>query len=108
MSSIKPEQLRQKSPTPISQAEKIQMNDKVHNEKPGSAFKMPSRTKSPIKIKQCNTQGLTKLLQRTYSIESMNSDTDCIVASFNLEEIINSNNSWKHLTIGKLISSFTF
>ena len=50
---------------------------------------MPSRTKSPIRIKQCNTQGLTKPLQRTYRIESMNSDTDCIVASLNLEEVLN-------------------
>ena len=51
------------------------MNTKVNNEKPGSAFEMPSRTKSPTKInKQCNAQGSTKPLQRTYGIESMDSD----------------------------------
>ena len=49
-----------------------------------------SRTKSPIRMnKQCNAQGLTKSLQRTYSIESMDSDSDCKVANLNLEDIIN-------------------
>ena len=67
------EQLKQKSQAPISQAGKKQMNTKVNDEKPGSTFKMPSRTKSPIRIKQWNVQGLTKPLQRTYSIESMDS-----------------------------------
>ena len=62
LSLIKPEQLKQKSQAPISQAWKIQMNNKVNEEKPGSAFKMPSRTKSPIRIKQCNAQGSTKNL----------------------------------------------
>ena len=51
---------------------------------------MPSRTKSPIRIdKHCNAQGSTKPLQRTYSIESMDSDTDHLVSSFNLEEVLN-------------------
>ena len=50
--------------------------------------------------KQCNDQGLTKPLQRTYSIESMDSDTDHIVATLNLEEITN-NKTWNHLT-GKI------
>ena len=68
------------------------MNNKVNKERPGSTFKMPSRIKSPIRTKQCNAQGLTKSLQRTYSMESMDSDTDCVVASFNLKEIINNYN----------------
>ena len=80
------------------------MNTKVNNERPGSAFKLPStkfhtvssapRTKSLIRMnKQCNAQGLTKLLQRSYSIESIDSDTDCIVSSLNLEELINNYNT---------------
>ena len=65
------------------------MNIKVNNEKPGSAFKMPSRTKSPIRIKQYNAQGPTKPQRRIYSIESMDSDTDRIVANLNLKEVLN-------------------
>ena len=76
LSPIKPEQLKQKSQAPIRQAWKIKMNTIVNNEKPGSAFKMPSRTKSPIRNKQRNNQGSTKPLQRTYGIQSMDSDTD--------------------------------
>ena len=58
----------------------------VNNEKSGSAFKMPSRTKSPTRIKKCNTQGSTRLLWGTYKIESMDNYTDRIVANLNLEE----------------------
>ena len=105
---MRPEQLKQKSQASISQAMKIQLNTKVNKERPGSTFKMPSRTKSSIRIKQCNAQGSTKPLQRTYSIEIMDSDTDCIVASLYLEEIINNYNSWNNLTVGKLSSSLTF
>ena len=66
----------------ICQAGKIQMNTEVKNKKTGSAFKTPSRTKSPIRInKHYNAQGSTKPLQRTYCIESMDSDTDCVVAN---------------------------
>ena len=90
---IKPEQIKQKSQAPISQTAKIQMNTKRNNEKPGSAFKMPSRIKSPIRSKQCNAQRLTKSLQRTYSIESMDSDTDHIFANLNLEEVLNNFNT---------------
>ena len=119
MSPIKPEQLKQKSQTPISQAEKIQMNTKVKNERPGSAFKMlstkfhtttpTSTTKSPIRNnKQCNAQGSTKPLQRTYCRASMDSDSDRVVASLNLEEIVNNYNTCNHLTVGKLISSLSF
>ena len=93
----------------ICQAGKIQMNTKVKNENPGNAFKMPSRTKSPIRInKHCNALGSTKPLWRIYSIESMDSDTDYVVGSLNLEEILNNYNTWNYLTVGKLISSFTF
>ena len=51
LSPIRPEQLKQKSQAPISQTAKIQMNTKVNKEKPGSTFKMPSRTKSSIRTK---------------------------------------------------------
>ena len=80
------------------------MNTKIDNERPGSAFKLPlakfdtvhstTRAKSPIRRnKQCNAQGLTKSLQRSFSIESMDSDTDRIVANLNLEDIINNYNT---------------
>ena len=89
LSPIKPEQLKQKFQAPISQAAKIQMNTKVNNERPGSVFKMPSRTKWPIRIKQYNAQGSIKPLQRTFCIESMDSDTNRKVACLNLEEVLN-------------------
>ena len=108
LSPIRPEQLKQKSQFPISQTTKIQMNTKANKERPGSTFKIPLITKSPITTKPSNSQQTTKLLQRTYSIESMDSDTDRLVASLNLEEIIKSYNTWNHLTVGKLISSVTF
>ena len=54
--------------------------------------------------KQCNAQGLTKYLQRSYSIESMDSDTESIVANLNLEDITNNYNTWNHLTVHKQIS----
>ena len=82
--------------------------DEHENEKPGSTFKMPSRTKSPIGIEHCNAQGSTKPLWRTCSIESMASDTDCIVASLNLEEVLNNYNTWNYLIVGQLISLLTF
>ena len=108
LSPIRLEQLKQKSQAPIGQAAKMQMNTKANKERPGSTSKIPSTTKSPIRTKQSNAQGSTKLLQRTYSIESMDSDTDRVVASLNLEEIIKNYNTWNHLTVGKLISSTTF
>ena len=64
----------------------MQMNSKVNNESPGSTFKMPSRTKSPIRIKLCNTQRSTKPPTKIYSIESVESDTKCVVVILNLEE----------------------
>ena len=96
---MKPGQLKQKSQDPISQTGKIQMNTKVNKEKPGTTFKIPSTTKLPIRIKQCNAQGSTKPLRRTYSIESMDSDTGHIVASLKFEEILNNYNTWNHLTL---------
>ena len=51
----------------ICQIGKIQMNTKMKNEKPGSTFKLPSRTKSPIRIKYCNAQDLNKTLMKNIS-----------------------------------------
>ena len=34
----------------------------------------------------------------------MDSDTDCIIADLNLEDIIDNNNIWNHLTMRKQIS----
>ena len=93
-------QLKQKAQVPIGQAGRVHMNTKVISERPRGTFKLPpakfntvpspSRTKSPIGMnKQSNAQGLTKSLQRSYSIESMDSDTDRIVASLDLEGITN-------------------
>ena len=84
------------------------MNTNVNNERPESTFKMPLRTKSPKKIKQDNAQESTKPLQRTKSIESMDSESECIVASPNLEEVLNYYNTWNHLIVGKLISKLSF
>ena len=69
------------------------MNTKVNKERPGSTFKIPSTTKSPITTKPINSQQPTKPLQRTYSIESIDSDTNLLVASINLEEIIKNYNT---------------
>ena len=69
------------------------MNTKVNKERQGSRFKITSTTKSPIRTKQSNAQQPTKPLQRTYSIESMDSDTDHVVASLNLDEIIKNYNT---------------
>ena len=74
--------------------------NKAKNERPGSAFKLPSakfdtdlsisRTELPIKMnKQCNSLGLTKLLHRSDIIESEDSNTDRLIANLNPENIIN-------------------
>ena len=99
-------QLKQKSQAPNSQTAKIQVNTKVNKERPGRTFKMLSRTKSPIRTKQSDAR-INKTLTK-YSIESMDSDTDHVVAGLNLEEIIQNYNTWNHLTVDKLISSITF
>ena len=93
LSPIRPKQRKQKSQLPISLTVNTQMNTKVNKERPGSTFKIPSTTKSPIRTKQSNAQQPTKPPQRTYSIESMDSDTDRVVACFNLEEIIKNYNT---------------
>ena len=96
----KPEQLKQKAQAPIGQARRVHTNTEVISEKPGGTFKLLpakfnavpslSRTKSPMGMnKQSNAQGSTKSLQRSYSIESMDSDTDRIVSSLDLEGITN-------------------
>ena len=58
--------------------------------------------------KQCNAQGSTKSLQRSYSVESMDSDTDCIVASLDLEGITNNYKTWNHLAVRKQMKSISF
>ena len=55
-----------------------------------------------------NAQGLTGFLQRTYSVESMDSDTDRRVANLNLEGITNNYKTWNHLTVCNLICSISF
>ena len=93
-------QLKQKAQAPIGQAERVHMNTEVISERPGGTFKLslarfdavssPSITKSPMEInKQSNALGSTKSLQRSYSIESMDSNTNHIVASLDLEGITN-------------------
>ena len=58
------------------------MNTKVNYKRTRSVFKQPSakydtvpstsRVKSPIRMnKQCNAQGSTKSLQRSYSVENI-------------------------------------
>ena len=70
-SPIKSEQLKQKSEAPISQAGKIQMNTKMNNEKPGSAFKMHPRTKSPIRIKQLQCSGIDKIPTKKLNLQKI-------------------------------------
>ena len=72
------------------------MNTKVNKERSGSTFKIPSTTTLPIRTKQSNAQQSTKPLQRNYSIESMDSDTNRVVASLNLEEKIKNYNTTKN------------
>ena len=38
----------------------------------------------------------------------MDSDTDCVVASLNLEEVLNNYNTWNYLMVGQFISRLTF
>ena len=82
----------------MNSLENIYINTKVNNERPGSAFKLPStkfdtnpltsRTKSRIKMnKQYYAQGSTKPLHRCYSIQSPDSEIDCIIANLNLGDI---------------------
>ena len=52
--------------------------------------------------------GSTKSLQKSYSIESMDSDTDHIVANLNLKGIIDNCKTWNHLAVCKQMSSVSF
>ena len=115
----KPGQLKQKAQASIGQAGRVHMNTEVINERPGGIFKLypakfdavpsPSRTKSPMGMnKQSNAQESTKTLQRSYTIESMDSDTDHIVASLHLEGITNNYKTWNRLAVCKQISSIPF
>ena len=105
----RPGELKQKAQASIGQAERVNMNTEVFSERPGGTFKLPpakfdavpssSRVKLPMGIdKQSNAQGTSESLQRSYSIESMDSNTDRIVASLNLEAITNNYKTWNHLT----------
>ena len=97
MPSIKkPGELKQKAQAPIGQAGRVNMNTEVIRERPGGTFKLPpakfdavpspSRAKSPMGIdKYSNAQGISKSLLRSYSIKSMDSDTDHIDVSRDLE-----------------------
>ena len=99
----KQEQLIQKAQAPIGQAGRVYDYTKVNSEKPRGAFRLPpakfntvasASTKSSKGMnKQCNAEGSTKSLQRSYSIESMDCDTDGIVASLDLEGITNNYNT---------------
>ena len=96
----KPGELKQKAQAPIGLAGIVNTNTEVFSERPGGTFKLSpakfdavsssSRAKSPIGIdKHSNAQGTSKSLQRSCSIESMDSDTDRIVAILDLEGITN-------------------
>ena len=96
----KPGELKQKAQALIGLAGRVTTNTEVFSERLGGTFKLPpakfdvvpssSRAKSPIRIdKQSNAKGTSKSLQRSYSTESMDSNTDHIVASPDLEGITN-------------------
>ena len=79
-----------KNPGPLKEKPEAKMN----NERSGCPFKLPltrfnadsssSKIKSLKRLnKQCNTQGLTNFLNRYYCIQSMDNETDCIVANLN-------------------------
>ena len=115
----KPGELKQKAQAPIGQAGRVNTNTEVFSERPGGTFKQPpakfdavpssSRTKLPMGIdKQSNAQETSKSLQRSYSIESMDSDTDRIVASLDLEGVTNNYKTWNHLTVCKQINLILF
>ena len=73
-------------------------------ERPGGTFKLApakfdafhsaSSTYSPMGMNKLNNgQGSAKSLQRSYNVERMDSDIDRIVASLDLEGIVNNNNT---------------
>ena len=52
-----------------------------------------------------NCHRSTKSLQTTYSIESIETDINCIVAKLNQEEITDNYNSWTHLIMSSILFS---
>ena len=68
----------------------------------------PSTWKWPVWEAKFTQKTIPAETQTPTFTESMDRDTDRLVASLNLEEIIKNYNTWKHLTVGKLISSVTF
>ena len=82
----------------------------MFSERAGGTFKLPpvkfdavssSRAKSLMGIdKQSNAQGTSKSLQRSYSIESMD--------SLDLEGVTNNYKTWNHLTVCKQMNSILF
>ena len=56
----------------------------------------------------CHKTQPTNSLQRSYSIENMDSDTDRIVASLDLKGITNYYKTWNHLAVRKQMSSIPF
>ena len=58
--------------------------------------------------KQPNAQESTKPLQRSYTIESMDSNIDRIVASLDLEGRTNYYKTWNHLAMCKQMSLIPF
>ena len=73
------------------------------------AVPSPSRTMSAMGMnKRSNAQESTKSRQRSYSVENMDSDTDHIVASLDLEGIKNNYKTWNYLAMCKQMSLIPF
>ena len=112
----KPGQLKQKAQAPIGQTGRVHQSEQwkipeAHSNCPSQIWCSPLSIKNSYLcewIKWCNARGSTKSLQRSYSVESMNSNTECIVASLDLEGITNNKNTWNHLAVCKQISTITF
>ena len=58
--------------------------------------------------KQYYAQSSTKSLNRSYSIESMDSETDRIFVNSNLKDVLKNFNSCGHLTVCKQMSTISF
>ena len=117
----KPGEFKQKAQAPIGLAGRVNTNTSVQWKTrrhistapppPANFDAVPSssRAKLPMGIdKQSNAQGTSKSLQRSYSIKSMDSNTDCIVASLDLEGIMNNYETWNHSTVCKQMNSILF
>ena len=93
----------------------LPISAKMNNERLESAFKIlstkflsTSRTKSHIRMNSVMLTDWQNSFKEPNSIESIDNDTECRVASLNLEEVLNNYKTWNHLTVRKLISSLTF